>query len=188
VEVRLEGIVHACRYDPGAEGKQFLGAAIESIESSDGRVWVIDYDEQSPFHAFDGRQVVVSGEPYKPDGQLLAGWSGKQPGHFRVSTLRLAEVAPDAELVEVGPGRYLHGRLERGTSDTTESMLSFVTEKGDVFLVANDPAGAVVGRSVEVWAYAVQPAPSVQTSPGQSLWIICPCSAADIWAWRGRHS
>ena len=27
VEARLEGIVHACRYDPAAEGKQFLGAA-----------------------------------------------------------------------------------------------------------------------------------------------------------------
>jgi len=185
VEERLEGIVHACRYDPSAEGKQFLGAA---IESRDGRVWVIDYDEQSPFHAFAGRQVVVSGEPYTPEGQLLARWSGKQPGHFRVSALRLVDVTPDAELVEVGPGRFLNGRLERGTSDVTEPMLSFVTEKGDVFLVANEPAGAVVGQSVEVWAYPVHPATSVQTSPGQSLWIICPCSDADIWAWRGRRS
>src|SRR5512147_3084853 len=52
----LEGIVHASRYDRSGQGKQFLGAA---IECSDGTVWVIDYSEQSPFHVFAGRQVVV---------------------------------------------------------------------------------------------------------------------------------
>ena len=98
-EVRLEGILHACPYDPSAQGKQFLGAA---IECSDGKVWVIDYRKQSPFHAFAGRQVVVAGEPYKPEGQHLIGWGeGKTLGHFRVSTMWLVEVTPDAEPVEV---------------------------------------------------------------------------------------
>jgi hypothetical protein len=41
-EAQLQGIVHASRYEPSAQGKQFLGAA---IECSDGKVWVIDYDE-----------------------------------------------------------------------------------------------------------------------------------------------
>ena len=98
--------------------------------------------------------------------------------------MRLAEVTPDAELVEVGRGHHLCGRFERGTSDTGQSMLSFVTEKGDTFLVANDPAGATIGRSVKVWAYAVQPSPSIPRLPGRYLWIICPCSAADLWEWR----
>jgi hypothetical protein len=144
-EIWLEGIVHASRYDPSAQGKQFLGAA---IECSDGKVWVIDYSEQSPFHVFAGRQVVVSGEPYKPEGQgqHLIGWRGvKKLGHFRVSTMRLVQVTPDAKLVEVGGGQHLCGRFERGTSETGESMVSFVTEEGDAFLVANDPAGATVG-------------------------------------------
>lgn len=180
----MEGIVHASRYDPSDQGKQFLGAA---IECSDGEVWVIDYDEQSPFHAFAGRRVLVSGEPYKPGpGQYLFRWQGKALGHFRVSTMRLVEVAPDAKLVEVGAGQPLCGRFEGGASDVGESALSFVTEKGDAFLVANDPAGATVGRSVEVWAYPVQP--SIPRLPEKYLWIICPRSAADDWAWRRRHS
>jgi len=54
-DIRLEGIVRASRYDSSAQGKQFLGAA---VECGDGTVWVIDYSEQSPFHAFAGRQVV----------------------------------------------------------------------------------------------------------------------------------
>ena len=185
-EIRLEGIVHASRYDPSAQGKQFLGAA---IECSDGKVWVIDDNEQSPFHAFAGRQVVVSCEPYKPEGQHLIGWrGGKKLGHFRVSTMRLVEVTPDAKLVEVGGGQPLCGRFERGTSETGESMVSFVTEEGDAFLVTNDPAGATVGPSVKVWAYPVQPSPSIPRPREQYLWIICPCSAADLWEWRERHS
>jgi len=184
--VCLEGIVHASRYDPGAPGKHFLGAA---IECGDAKVWVIDYEEQSPFHAFAGRQVVVSGEFYKPDGQHLIGWAGgKELGHFRVSTMRLVEVTGDAELVEVGAGRDLRGRFERAPGDTGEATVSFVTEKGDVFLVANDPAGASVGRTVEVWAYPVQLSASIPRPSGQYLWIICPYSAADLWEWRERLS
>ncbi len=183
MEVRLEGIVRASRYDPGSQGKQFLGAI---IECADGKEWVIDYDEQSPFHAFTGRHVVVSGRPYIPEGQCIGG--GQIVGHFRVSTLRLVEVTPDAELVEVGPGLRLGGRLERVTSDTGESMFSFVTEKGDVFLVANDPAGATVGRNVDVWAYLVKPSPSIRRPSRQYLWIICSCSASDLWEWRGRQT
>jgi hypothetical protein len=185
-KVRLEGIVHASRYDPNAPGKQFLGA---TIECSDAKVWVIDYEEQSPFHAFAGRQVVVSGEPYKPEGQYLIGCGGgKTLGHFRVSTMRPVEVTGDAELLEVGAGFDLRGRFERGTGDTGKSMLSFVTEKGDAFVVANDPAGVSVGPSVKVWAHPVQPSPSIQKPPGPYLWIICPYSAADLWEWRGRRS
>ena len=83
-EVRFEGIVHASRYVPSVQGKQFLGAI---IKCSDGKEWVIDYDEQSPFHAFADRQVVVSGEPYEPASQRLIGRGGGQKlGHFRVST------------------------------------------------------------------------------------------------------
>jgi len=179
-ELRLEGIVLASRYVRN-KGKQFLGAI---IKCTDGTKWVIDYDEQSPFHAFADCQVVASGEPYEPAGQYLI---GKGLGHFRVSTMRLVEVRPDAELVEVAAGRHLFGRFERSTSD---AMLTFVTEKGESFLVANDPAGATVGRSVKVWAYPVQSSPSI---PGpqhrQGLWIICPMNSyADLWEWRERHS
>jgi hypothetical protein len=100
--------------------------------------------------------------------------------------MRLVEAAPDAELIEVGAGQQLTGRFELRTSHTGESTLSFVTEKGDRFLVANDPVGATVGQSVEVQAYPVQPSPSIPKCPGQYVWITCRCSTADIWEWRDR--
>jgi hypothetical protein len=184
-ELRIEGVVRASSYSRDTPGKQFLGAI---IECSDGKDWVIDYDEQSPFHAFADRQVLVSGEPYEPKGQMLIGRRGKLGiGHLRVSAMRLVEVTPDAQVVEVGARQKLSGRFERGTSDTRESSLSFVTEK-DTFLVSNDPAGAALGRSVEVWAYPVQPSPSIPRPPEQYLWIICPYSSADLWEWRERRS
>jgi hypothetical protein len=186
-EVRLEGIVRASRYVPGARGKQFLGV---TIVCTDGKEWVVDYDEQSPFHAFADRNVVVSGHPYDPGRgqQLIGGGGGQSLGHFRVLTMRLLEVTPDAELVEIGPGQHLRGRFQRGTSDIGESKLSFITENGNSFLVANDPAGAAIGHNVDVLAYAVEPSPSRPRPPGQYLWVIRPCSAADIRKWRERRS
>jgi hypothetical protein len=184
-EVWLKGIVHAKRYDRGAQGKQFLGAA---IECSDGMVWVIDYSEDSPFHAFAGHQVKVSGQPYEPEpwAQQLIGWrGGRKLGHFRVSTMRLLEVTPDAEFVEVGAGKPLSGRFERTAKETGDAKLSFVTDEGNTFLVANDPVGMTIGTSVAVWAYAVQPSPSIPRSSEDYLWIISP---GDLWEWRKRHS
>ncbi len=192
-EIRLEGIIRAERYDPSAEGKQFLGAI---LKGSDGMEWVIDYEEQSPFHALAGHRVVISGEPYKPAGQqqhLIRSGRGEKLGHFRVSRMQLVEVAVHADLEEVGPGQHLRGRFEHSTShlgsdDARDSTLSFVTEEGDAFLVANDPAGMIIGPSVEVLAYAVRPSPSIPGPQEQHLWIICPYSAADLWKWRERHS
>ena len=181
METRLEGIVHASRHYPGCHA---------AIECSDGRVWVIDYEEQSPFHAFAGRQVVAFGEPYQPGMEAhLIGWGdGRQVGHFRVATMRPVEVTPDLQLLEVGPGHRLRGRFGQRASDSGEPMLVFVTEKGDSFLVANDPAGATVGRVVEVRGYPVQCSPSSSRPPGRYLWIICPYTYEDLWKWRERHS
>jgi hypothetical protein len=184
VETRLEGIVHAERYDPEGQGKQFLGAA---ISCADGTVWVIDYGEQSPYHAFAGRRVVASGESYRPQGQCLIMWRGAgQLGHFRVSTMHLAEPTPDAWLLEVRAGYRLSGRLEHGAGDGGESALSFVAQSGDHFCVVNDPAGAAVGRGVEVVAYPVLPCMPAPRPRERYLWVICPYSTADLWEWRRR--
>jgi hypothetical protein len=188
METKLEGVVRAHRYDPTAKGKQFLGAA---VEGEDGTIWVIDYEEQSPFHAFDGHHVVAYGEPYDPgpESQHLVEWGeGKDPRHFRVATMRHAGAMVAAELVEIGPGHRISGHLGREVTDPRESTLSFVSEKGDSFLVANDPAGAILGRNVEVWAYPVQMSPTAKRLLGQYLWIICPYSAAELWEWRKRRS
>jgi hypothetical protein len=112
------------------------------------------------------------------------GW--KVPPPVKLSSMRLVEVTPDARLIEVGGEQHLSGRFKGGTSDTGESILSFVTEKGATFLVANEPAGLTADRDVRVSAYPVQPFPLTPKSFGQYLWIICPCSVQDRSEWRGR--
>jgi hypothetical protein len=180
-ELRLEGIVRG-----RGGGKKFLPGPT-TIECSDGKRWVIDYDEQSPFRAFADRHVLVSGEPYTPSGSHLISRDRERPlGHLNVSTMRLIDLAEDAELVEVGPGQHLTGRFERRTSGG-ESMLSFLTES-DTFRVANDPVGATVDDSVRVSARPVQRGPSVRRAPARCLWIICSCSTGELWAWSERGS
>ncbi len=178
--LQLEGAVRLCNTClapwPGAE-----------LECSDAR-WEIAWHPDTPYHAFAGRRVLVSGEPFEPESMQRRLWRvGEKPiRHFRVSTMRLVEAAPDAELLEVGAGQQLTGRFELCQTHPGESTLTFVTEQGVMFPVANDPVGATVGRRVEVLAYPVRPAVSLVKSPGQYLWITCPCSAGDIREWRGR--
>jgi hypothetical protein len=178
-ELQLEGITQVSRPIPGSVGKPFCGVI---IKCDDDKEWVVSYDEQSPFHAFADRRVVVSGEPFEPKkGQyLVSGRGPRKLGHFKVSTLRLFEVTSDAELVAVGPDHRLNGRFERDERDTKGTGLSFVTDSGETFLVANDPPGANVGGKVEVWAHPVQRPPSIPVNPGKCLWIRCRCSAKDV--------
>src|SRR5262245_518494 len=135
-ELRIEGVVRAGRY-----------ASPLLIECSDGMNWVIANAENCLFAAFADRRVVASGNYFKPhltNGPCYVIESPKLK-HFSVSTIRLFELSPDAELVTVGRAYALCGRFERGASDAGETVLSFVTAAGDTLVVANDPAGATVG-------------------------------------------
>jgi hypothetical protein len=185
-KLRLEGIVHGFQSFSLLEGGEFPAL----LECDDGAEWVISYGEQSPFHAFAERRVRVTGQRYKPTGAYVIGTSrkpGQRPGHLRVSTMRLLESTPDAQLIEVGEERDLSGRFTRETSDGGRSILSFATEEGTRYLVANEPAG--VRRSsgvIRVTGFPVELSPLFQKPSDRYLWIICPCSAGDIMEWRGR--
>jgi hypothetical protein len=182
-EILFEGIVHASSYNPDADGKQFLGAVIEDDNRT---IWVVEYGEASPYHPFAGRRVMVSGRPYQPDGQCLIGWRHRtELKHLRVLTMRLAVPDSDAWLIEVGPAQDLSGRIERGSDDAGAPSLSFVNEQGDTFRVANDPPGVQIGCTVDVRIYHVLLATSSQ-SPRQVVWLLCWCSAVDVWGWRRR--
>jgi len=165
-----------------------LGGVLDDI---DGNAWIIDYEEQSPFRTFVSRRVVAFGEPWEPGPRIphiieLPG--GKRPGHFRVTSMQLVEVTPDAQFVEVGRCHTLRGRLERDATATGESTLTFVTENGEASVVVNDPAGSKLGLSVEVKAYAVRHCSSSPKPHRQYVWIICPYSMAELEDWRRRHS
>jgi hypothetical protein len=174
-EIRLEGTVHA----PG-HNTIHQGPLVTTIQCPDGAEWVIDYDEQSPYQAFAGRQAVVSGRPCEPPCQHVIGVTG----HFAVSTMRLAVAAADAWLTEVGAGQFLSGRFDGSTGDAGESRLSFVTEAGDAFLVVNNPAGATIGCTVQALVYPVRPTTSLEKPSQQYLWVICPWSYAELWSQR----
>ena len=183
-EIKFEGIVYASQYDDAAPGKQFLGAI---VQCSDGKRWVVDYAEQSPFHLFAGRRVLVSGKPYTPTGQHLISVDGSLR-HLKVSTMRLLDVAPDAHFLEVGSERQLSGRFELRDGGTGQSGLRFVTDEGNSFAVVNNPIGAEIGARVDVRAFPISLSASAPDATEQSLWITCPYSAAQLWEWRKRNS
>ena len=171
-EHRLEGIV-----DARGSFAPRRGPVTTEIKCPDGAVWVIDYDEQSPYQAFIGRRIEASGFPCHPPKQHRVAVTG----HFAVSTMQLAEVATDAWLIEVGAVQDLTGRFERGIDAmAAESGLSFVTKNDDTFRVANNPAGAVTSEFVNALAYPVHLSVRVSRPPEQFLWVICPWSYADL--------
>src|SRR5262245_46370626 len=102
--IELEGIVRVSRYEPDSPGKQFLGA---TVESSDGTVWLITYEEQSPFLLFADCPVAARGEPYDPTGQRVSFRGATRTSHFRVSTMRLTAITPDTRYLEIGCEREL---------------------------------------------------------------------------------
>ena len=73
-----------------------------------------------------------------------------------------------------------------GTGDIGKPALSFVTATGDAFLVANNPAGAAVGCTVQALAYPVRLSPAIARTPQHYLWVICPWSYAELWGLRDR--
>jgi hypothetical protein len=166
-EIRFEGIVRA------RQGIAFYTA----IECTDGTEWVIDYGSWAPYHAFADRRVLVSGEPghcRAPSLQRRLFRVGQKGGEFRVLIMRLAEVTPDAEIIEIGAPQRLSGKFERRTSNSGDATQLFVTEKGDTFLVANDPPGTSVGCYLDVRAYPVHLAPSISRPHEKYLWIYLP--------------
>jgi hypothetical protein len=82
----LIGIIRVRHRDPTFRGKQFLGV---TLECSDGKAWIVDYREQSPFHEFADRQVQVAGDPYQPEPDSQRLIENSALGHFRVESIRL---------------------------------------------------------------------------------------------------
>ena len=171
-EVSLEGTVIA-RNAFGTSG----WPVTTEIQCADGAVWVIDYEEESPYHAFMGRRVVASGFPCGAPLHCRI----MVTGHFAVSRMHLAEETADAWLTEVGAAQELAGRFEHSIEgEAAESEFSFVTEHGDAFQVINNPAGMAVDQFVETLAYPVQLSPGFSRSVRQSLWVICPISSEQL--------
>jgi hypothetical protein len=112
VETVLNGVIRAQEYVPSEDGKQFLGAI---VDCTDGTQWVVDYEEQSPFHLFANRRVVASGKPYIPNRRVqhLSAAGNRSIGHIDVLGMCLAEPVRDLPFAEMGPRQRLHGQFTR---------------------------------------------------------------------------
>jgi hypothetical protein len=159
-ELTIQGIV---RVDP----------APVSVVCPNGIRWVIDYDSNPEFDAFGNREVMVSGVPGEIRPQRTSNRLMSRDGrldHFRVS--RIADVIPDADIVEIAAVRQLAGRFREISAGVADLALTFETGDGAKYEVVNPPAGAPTGdlSGVRLSTYPVRRVSSLPTSPAQ-LWI-----------------
>ena len=105
-ERQLEGIVYA----PGSRSAR-KGPVVAKNKCRDGAVWVIDYDDQSPYHAFAGREVVVSGVSCAGPAQKVIGVTGITPQTDITDPVPLASLfhrTQKGQFLHIGDG--FHGK------------------------------------------------------------------------------
>jgi hypothetical protein len=134
----------------GEHGKQFLGAI---IECADGKAWIVDYNESSPYHAFADCRVIVEGRLGSLEGgsQRLIRWKGRSVGidlgHLIVSTMRLVgEASREHQVLEIGPRLTLSGHLDLGTGAANEAKPPFITTAGATFKIFNKSEALIAGE------------------------------------------
>lgn len=155
---------------PGRKG--FRGVM---LVKDDGESWVVGYEPDPLWSAFDNARVVVEGEEWTPPGQALAA------RHIRVGAFRHAERRHNGvpvDYTEVGPEQVLRGRFvdavgEPGTKSEGERFLLFVTEDGRSHATLHGgepPRGRVV--TVRARRYDMVQLVSVAAVAGPHLWIV----------------
>ncbi len=167
----VEAVVRVAQ-PTGRNGKQFLGVR---LEQADGAQWVVAYGPEGWLRAFDGQTVVVTGSPYEPTGQALAGVE-----HLRIATLRVKVEQPGAgPLLGVGPEQTLVGRFLRtqgpaGSKNEGLVESTFVARDGNSYLLEGWPEGQIVyDAPVEITARAVEPDMSYRARRGGDyLWVV----------------
>lgn len=165
-EIRIRGYFRSYWLDGTGQGRVFLRA---NLDCSNGLRWAIDCSEDSPFHALDAREVIVSGQPCETQDMFVA---GKVPDRFRASSMQIAEISADAQVVELEAKQELTGHFEQSRAQPAEHPLTFVTLDGKVYRVVNDEDREVLENAVaNIRAYPVRSSPPVQETVPR-LWIV----------------
>lgn len=154
---------------PGA--MQFLGVR---LRTGDSQPYVLSYQADALWSAFDGKQVVVTGERYEPSrlsqDQILAG------PHLRPTSWRLApEPGPGDTITEVGPEQTMRGTFKEktwpyGTKLAGETETLFESG-GDTYHLMHTPQRPPFGPTVTVKARRLEPSRFATHSSGKYLWI-----------------
>lgn len=165
-EIRIKGIFRSYWLDGTGQGQVFLRA---TLDCSNGMRWAIDCSEDSPFHAFDGREVIVSGEPYETRDLFVA---GKVPDRFCASSMQIAEVLADPQLFELDAKQEFTGSFEHTRGQPAGHPITFVARDGQIYRVVNDQDREVLENAIaNIRAYPVRSSPPV-AEPIQRLWVV----------------
>lgn len=154
---------------PGAQ--QFLGVRLRTGES---QPYILGYQIDALWRAFDGKQVVVTGERYEPargsQDQILAG------PHLRPTSWRLApEPGPGDSITEVGPEQTLRGTFKEktwpyGTKLAGETETLFESG-GDTYHLMHTPQRPPFGPTVTIKARRIEPSRFATHPSGKYLWV-----------------
>ncbi len=161
------------RIDPRPSGKQLQGVW---LERADGTRWVIDYRPRDCWRPLEGAAVTATGERYEPQGQALSA------PHFRVSSLQVTTVTPEAGLVAVGPEQVLTGSLltsagEPGTKSEGSSWVEFRDADGPIWPLYNPSALGNLTGAVTLTVREVELSPFSAHIGGPQLCILNARSA-----------
>jgi hypothetical protein len=152
--------------DPEYQAKQFLGVR---LRTGDSYPYILSYQADALWRAFDGKRVVVTGERYEPAGQALIG------PHFRPSSWRLENPGDADTLVGVGPeetlrGTFKHHSWPAGSKLAGETDVAF-SSRGESYQLMNAPEPLPFDRTVEVKARRVEYSRFVSRAAVSMLWV-----------------
>lgn len=165
-EIRIKGIFRSYWLDGSGQGRIFLRA---TLDCNNGLRWAIDCSEDSPFHALDGLDVIVSGQPCETQDLFVA---GKVPDRFHASSMQIADVLADTQLVELDAKQELTGHFEHTPGQPPEHPLTFVARDGQTYRVVNDEDQEVFENAIaNIIAYPLRSSPPVKETVPR-LWIV----------------
>lgn len=163
--------VAACRSAPPPSGADSASAFTAVVRLDDAGV-VLDADDGAHLRvtdpsvelwkAFAGRRVEASG--------------AREGGAVRVATLHVRAPTPDDPYVSIGPELTLRGRFREyvwpaGTKLEGEHETRFTDERGKMYAVENQAAGAPRDREVDVKGRVVGLSPHSAHAHDEALWV-----------------
>ncbi len=158
------------RIDAEPSGKNFQGVW---LEANDKR-WVIDYRPRELWKPFENREVLATGECYRPFGQAISAT------HFRVDRMRF--VTPErgrGPILELGAEQPLRGTFvmhafPAGSKRADSPVLAFRADDGtEYFLSGASATLPPVGSAAWITSREVTSDMSFMAQPsGRTLWIL----------------
>jgi hypothetical protein len=165
--VHFFGVVKLPKPDLSHKGKIFSGVL---IEADGGPTWVVSYEHDGLWEAFEGRRVEVTGERFVPQEQALVA------AHVRVTKLSLERSDPTAKMTRFEEERTFDGKYfeyvwPEGTALAGEKWVRFVTNEGREFFLAHRPKDVQLDQPTTVHARVCEPSIYAARPGGEYLWV-----------------